>query len=301
MWILITLRGIGVGCSYRSARAWCSWFLQSVSLWVVGSLDEFVGTLLVTSDHSFVSCVLLVGQSVPEYNVRSTVFLKHRINWDKSAACAVTSFTWSTILKSADPLDAFYRAISEVIIRYVPNFLPLFCAVDLETCNGLIPVAGELMKLNRLLIVSGVEGAVLITAVNLRLHLLKPRGSMVLQGSSIINAPGILSITPPVHISGVRHWKARSLVQNHLFLLKGGAAVVWWCLLQRNLHSYAPIVWQHAVSWLVSSLSLLYLLSLCLGAINVWPSGLFSSSVCVLILNIWGCWSFGCVSFILRI
>ena len=33
-----------------------------------------VGTPLGTSDHCFVSCVLRIEQSVPEYNVRSTVF-----------------------------------------------------------------------------------------------------------------------------------------------------------------------------------------------------------------------------------
>ena len=37
-----------------------------------------VGSSLGTSDHFFVSCVFRVEQSVPEYNVRSTVFLKHR-------------------------------------------------------------------------------------------------------------------------------------------------------------------------------------------------------------------------------
>ena len=41
-------------------------------------VDVVVGTPLGTSDHCIVSCVLRVGQSVPEYNVRSTVCLKHR-------------------------------------------------------------------------------------------------------------------------------------------------------------------------------------------------------------------------------
>ena len=59
-------------------------------------VDVFVGTPLGTSDHCFVSCVFRVEQSVPEYNVRSIVFLKHCTNWD-NAHCAVWSFTWSTI------------------------------------------------------------------------------------------------------------------------------------------------------------------------------------------------------------
>ena len=41
-------------------------------------VDVAVGTPLGTSDHCFVSCMLRVEQYVPEYNVRSTVFIKHR-------------------------------------------------------------------------------------------------------------------------------------------------------------------------------------------------------------------------------
>ena len=39
-------------------------------------VDVFVGTPLGTSDHCFVSCLLRLEKYVPEYNVRSTVFLK---------------------------------------------------------------------------------------------------------------------------------------------------------------------------------------------------------------------------------
>ena len=42
------------------------------------------------------------------------VFLKHSTNWD-SVRSAVRSFTWSTILKPADPLVAFGRAIGEIV------------------------------------------------------------------------------------------------------------------------------------------------------------------------------------------
>ena len=77
-----------------------------------------VGTPIDTSDHCFVSCVLRVEQSVLEYNVRSTSFLMHRTNWD-SVRGAIRSFTWSTILKSVDPLVTFDQAIGEVIGRHV--------------------------------------------------------------------------------------------------------------------------------------------------------------------------------------
>ena len=92
-------------------------------------------------------------------------------------------------MKSADPLDVFDRAIDEVIGRPVPTTV---LHVDLETNNGLMPAAGELMMLSGLLIMPGIEHAVQIIGVDLCLLVLRPRGSMVLQGSQIIDTPGIL-------------------------------------------------------------------------------------------------------------
>ena len=43
-------------------------------------VDVVVGISLDPSDHCFVSCVVLVEQSVLVYNFRSTVFLKHHSN-----------------------------------------------------------------------------------------------------------------------------------------------------------------------------------------------------------------------------
>ena len=68
-------------------------------------------------------------------------------------------------MKSADSLVAFDRAIGEVIC--IGMFLPLFCVVGLETSNGLMPAAGELMKTNRLLIVPGVAHTMRNIRVNL--------------------------------------------------------------------------------------------------------------------------------------
>ena len=48
----------------------------------------------------------------------------------------------------------------------VGMFLPLFCIADLETSNGLMPAAEELVTLNRLLIVPGVEHAMRNIGVN---------------------------------------------------------------------------------------------------------------------------------------
>ena len=74
-------------------------------------VDVFVCTPLGPSEHCLVGCVLHVQQSVPEYNVRSTVVLKHRTNWN-GVRNAIRSFTWCTILMSANRLDAFDRAIA---------------------------------------------------------------------------------------------------------------------------------------------------------------------------------------------
>ena len=50
---------------------------------------------------------------------RSTVFLKHRTNSD-SAAMQKRGLYESTILKSHNPSNVFYRAVCEVISRHVP-------------------------------------------------------------------------------------------------------------------------------------------------------------------------------------
>ena len=54
-------------------------------------------------------------------------------------------------------------------------FLPLFCVLDLETSNGLMPAARERIMQSRLLIVPGVEHAAQIIGVNLCSLVLRPR------------------------------------------------------------------------------------------------------------------------------
>ena len=119
---------------------------------IPGIVDVVVGTPLGTSDHRLVSFVLRIVQSVPKYNVRSTVFLKHHTNFDHVCG-AFRSFTWSTILGSADPLVAFDRAI---VRSFVGMFLRLYCVVDLATSNGFMLATIDLIVINRLFIVPGV-------------------------------------------------------------------------------------------------------------------------------------------------
>ena len=60
----------------------------------------------------------------------------------------------STIWKSADPLVEFDRPIGEVIDRCVPTTV---LRSRSGTSNGLMPAAGELIMLKRLLIMPGEE------------------------------------------------------------------------------------------------------------------------------------------------
>ena len=92
-----------------------------------------------------------------------------------------------------------------------------------------------------------VHGGKTLSIVWASAHL-RPRGSMMVQGSRIMRAQGILWSTPPVHISGERHWKARPLVWKLIFLLSGGSEVVWWLLLLRRPHPWGltPECWRSA-------------------------------------------------------
>ena len=161
-------------------------------------VDMVVGTPLGTSDYFFVSCALRVKQFVPEYCVRSTVFLKHRTNWD-SVCSAIRSLTWSTILRSTDPLVAFDRAIREVIGRYVPTPVLRCRSGDKKwfdaSCRRVYDAKQTAYR-------AWCRARNTEHGVNLCLLVRRPRGSMVLHESFIMSAPRILSNTRPVHVSG---------------------------------------------------------------------------------------------------
>ena len=145
-------------------------------------VDVFVGTALGTSAHCFVSCVLRVEQFVPESNIRSIVFLKHRTNL-YNVRCPVRSFTWSTILKSADTLD---------YVRLVRLFLPLVCVVEFGDKQWFDVSCWRAYGAKQTAYHAWCRAFIPDHWVDLCLLVLRPRGSMVLQGSHIMNAPGIL-------------------------------------------------------------------------------------------------------------
>ena len=132
--------------------------------------------------------------------------------------------------------------------------------------------------------------------VDLRLFMRRPRRSMMLQGSHIMNLPAILWSSPPVHISGGRPLRARTLVWSRLFLLSGCSEVVWWWLLLRRRHSWALSL---TVSNVVSSSSHICLVSLSLCAILGLPYSC-PSAPASWSGHKWWCWSFGGVSSIYK-
>ena len=70
------------------------------------------------------------------------------------------------VQSGADPLDAYNRAIGTVVGR-LKLFIPLFCIVDLKASYSLMPAAGELMMLTRLLVMPAVEHSLQIIGVDL--------------------------------------------------------------------------------------------------------------------------------------
>ena len=226
-----------------------------------------------TSDHCFVSCVLRIEQSVPEYNVRSTVFPKHRTYCD-SVRRAVGSFIWSTILKSADRSVAFDRAIGDIIGWYVPTTVFRSGSGDKQWFDASCRRAYDAKQ----------------TAYHARCSARNAEHScqFVLAHAE---AQWVYGAARESHNERTRNTLEHSLTCSHkwwetlkgsvfgvdvLFLLSGGREVVWWWLMLRKPHSWALIL---IASGVMSSLSLLYLVSLGLCAI-LWPSELPYSCIC---------------------
>ena len=167
------------------------------------------------------------------------------------------------------------RSSYSMVRSLVGIFLPLFCVVDLETSNGLMPAAGELMMLNRLLIVPGIEHTMRNIWVNFWLLVLRPRGSLVLQ-VSCMSAPGIRWSTPPVHKVVGDTERLDRWCETYYSCSQWARR---WLLL-RKPHSWALIL---RASSVMSSLSLRCLVILNPNAI-FWPSELLFSCVCLSIL-----------------
>ena len=126
-------------------------------------------------------------------------------------------------------------------MRYLVGlFIPLFCVVDLEISNGLMPAAGELMTLSRLLIIPWC-----------RARSADHWGRFVLARAEAQGVYGAANVSHnertrnPLKHSTCSHkwWETLKgsilLVCSRLFLLSGGQEVVWRWLLLRKRHSWA--------------------------------------------------------------
>ena len=250
-------------------------------------VDVFVGTPLGTSDHCFVSCVLRVEQSVQEENVRSTAFLKHHTNWD-SVRSAAKSFIWSSILKSADPLEAFDQAIGEVIGWLFPTIVLRSRSGDKQWFDASCRRAYDANQ----------------TAYRAwcRARRANHWGRFVLARAE---AQRVYCVERDSHNERTRNTLKHSTfshkwlgtlkgsifsVNIFLFLFSGGPEMVWWWLpLKRRDHS----VWQKAVSWAVHHTFVKFT------SVYVQFFGLPDSCPFTSASRSWyvfGCWSFGCVS-----
>ena len=138
---------------------------------------------------------------MPEDNVRNSVFLKHRTKWN-SVSGAVRSFTWITILRSADPLVAFDRAISEVICMYVSTTVLRSKSGDMQWFDASCRRAYDAKQTAYR---AWCRASYAEHCRQFEPARAKARGSMVQQWSRIMSASGILCRTPPVDISGGRH------------------------------------------------------------------------------------------------
>ena len=188
--------------------------------------------------------------------------------WTISAMQSGAAHGASTILKSADQLDAFDWAIGEVIGSLVNQWptTVLRRSRDKQWFDTSCRRAYDAKLTTYRAWCRARSGDHWDRFVIARL---RPRGSMVLQRSHIMNTPGILWSTPSLHISGGRHLKDRSLACSRLFLLSGrrrwfGVGTCW------ESHSWALSL---TVSSVMSSSWLLCLVSLSIGAI-LWPSWL---------------------------
>ena len=220
-------------------------------------VDVVVGTPLGTSDHC---------------NVWSTVFQKHRTNWDSVRSAVVRSCTWSAILKSADPLIAFDRAIGEVIGRYIPTTL---CSRsgDKQWLDGSCRRAYDAKQ------TAYRAWCRSCNADRWFQFVLAHAGAQRVYGAARESHNELNRNTLKHSTCSHKWWEILKGVKPSIPALRG-LEVVWWWILLRKPHSWAVSL---TVSSVVSILSVLCLVSLSLGAI-LWPSELLSSCVCFSIL-----------------
>ena len=72
------------------------------------------------SDHSSLSAVISMAQSVPNLCVSRKVLLKHQVNWN-TVCGAIWELPWRNILLSDNPVEVLSEHFSLLVGRYVPT------------------------------------------------------------------------------------------------------------------------------------------------------------------------------------
>ena len=72
------------------------------------------------SDHSSLSAVILMIQTVPNLCVSKTDFLKHQVNWN-TVNGAIRELPWRNIWLYDNPVKVLNEHLSLLVGRYVPT------------------------------------------------------------------------------------------------------------------------------------------------------------------------------------
>ena len=72
------------------------------------------------SDHSSLSAVIPMAQTVPNLCVSWKVFLKHEVNWN-TVCGAIQDLPWRNIWFADNPVEVLNEDMSLLVGRYVPT------------------------------------------------------------------------------------------------------------------------------------------------------------------------------------
>ena len=99
----------------------CSWWNTDLPMTDVHDLVRVaVVALIGNSDHSSLSAVILISQTVPNLCVSRKVFLKHQVNWN-TVCGTIQELPWHNISLSDNPVEVLNEHLFLLVGRYVPT------------------------------------------------------------------------------------------------------------------------------------------------------------------------------------
>ena len=72
------------------------------------------------SDHSSLSAVISMAQTVPNLCVSKKVFMKYQVNWN-TVCGAIQELPWCNIWLSDNPVEVLNEHLSLLVVRYIPT------------------------------------------------------------------------------------------------------------------------------------------------------------------------------------